>query len=230
MLLLPYCVFLPGSVEVPETGINGTSVRQLRSGDLTATCSDLQPSVVAGDRLQRAALDFHDVVHAIFTHKSVIPFRFPTWLSEVELRAHLEEKSEQYQNFLYEHADKVQMEVRLWPFEGTQVHASSGTEYMQRLTFRFTQLHGDALGVQHRVGNSVPVREWRVNRSRDMVRLFALVGRADVTQFREAVTAAIRPGNTRLRVSGPWPATEFLTPDEDSRGHSVVDISRRGTL
>lgn len=218
MPLLPYCVFLPDSVELPATGVHGCRVHTLRSADLCAIYSELEPAEIAGDRLQRAALDFHEVVHALFARRGVIPFRFPTWLTEDELRAHLGKESARYSSFLHEYAEDVQMEVLLSPVEVPQINAATGTEYMQRLTHQASQLRADALAVQHSVTNGV--REWRTQLTRDRVRLFALVQRRHIDDFRDSVANAPYPGNIRLQVSGPWPAMEFLadSPEGNTKG------------
>jgi hypothetical protein len=228
MPLLPYCVFLPGPVDLPKHGVSNDAVQLLEAAGLAAIYSELDPQTVAGDRFQRAALDFHDVVHGVFAERAVIPFRFPIWLSADELRDHLVKESAKYVDFLRNHAHDVQMEVRLWPFDVAQKQAGSGIEHMTRLMEREMRLRSAAETLQHAVTEGV--REWRVHPSRDLTRLFALVQRNAIARFRQAMSDAIRPGNTRFRISGPWPAMEFMRPtNESNAARNVVSIGRGET-
>jgi hypothetical protein len=214
MALVPYCIFLTAEVEVPPTGIQGSLVSLLTEDELSVTYSEIaEPQQLSGDRLQGAALDFHNTVHAIFAHRAVIPFRFPTLLSERELREHLRSQAVPYRNFLGEHANEVQMEVRLWPFNSARPQpGTSGTEYMLGLAADEARIL-----CLSEIPRGLPgVREWRTRRSRDLVRLFALVDRKHLEEFRTKAKERFPAGNIRMRVSGPWPATEFLPVSEHS--------------
>ena len=214
MALVPYCIFLTDEVEVPPTGIQGSLVSLLTEDDLSVTYSEIsEPQQLSGDHLQGAALDFHNTVHAIFAHRAVIPFRFPTLLNERELRQHLRSQAVPYRNFLREHANEVQMEVRLWPFNSARPKpATSGTEYMERLVADEARML-----TWGAIPSGLPgARDWRTRRSRDLIRLFALVDRKYLEEFRTKIKERFPAGNIRMRVSGPWPATEFLPASEHS--------------
>lgn len=225
MALVPYCIFLADEVEVPPTGIQGSLVSLLTEDDLSVTYSEIAgPQQLSGDRLQGAALDFHNTVHAIFADRAVIPFRFPTLLSERELREHLRSQAVPYRNFLNEHANEVQMEVRLWPFSSARPKRStSGTEYMLGLLADKAHI----LSLSAIPGGLPGVREWRSIPGRDLVRLFALVDRKHLEEFRTKVKERFPAGDTRMRVTGPWPATEFLPGSEHRFApHNVTSITR----
>ena len=214
MALVPYCIFLLDEVEVPSTGIQGSPVLLLTEGELSVMYSEIaEPQQLTGDRLQGAALDFHRTVHAIFAHRAVIPFRFPTLLSETELREHLRSQAVPYQNFLRDHANEVQMEVRLWPFNSAPLkRGTTGTEYLEG------RIAGEArmLPLGDTLGGLPGVREVRRIPSRDLTRFFALVDRKHLEEFRTKAQERFPAGNIRMRVTGPWPATEFLPRSEHS--------------
>jgi hypothetical protein len=225
MELVPYCIFLD-EVEVPSTGLLGSPVLRLTENELSVTYSEIaEPEQFSGDRLQGAALDFHNTVHAIFAHRAVIPFRFPTLLSERELREHLRSQAVPYRNFLREHANEVQMEIRLWPFNSARPKpATTGTEYMERLVAHEAR----RLPLRDSLSGLPGVREVKRLSSRDLTRLFALVDRQQVEEFRTKAKERFSAGSIRMRVSGPWPATEFLPRSEHSAAapRKITSITR----
>jgi len=172
-MLLPYCVFLTDLAEVPPTGVEDRLVHQLDLAGLSVIYSDLGTNEIAGDKFKAAALRFHQVVHAVFEQRAVIPFRFPTLLSQEELRDHLHKESEHYLKFLRTHADDVQTEVRLWRVEAGRPKPAGGTEYMMRLSEHLMLLQSAASEVQ-RISAHL-VREWKNDESHDTLRMIALV-------------------------------------------------------
>lgn len=214
MALVPYCIFLIEEVKLPLSGILGSPVLLLTECELSVTYSEIAgPQQLSGDRLQGAALDFHQTVHATFARQAVIPFRFPTLLSETELREHLSSQAVPYRNFLREHANEVQMEVRLWPFNSARPRpGTTGTEYLEGRIADEARLRVLGKSLDGLPG----VRESRHIPGRDLTRLFALVDRQQVEEFRRKARERFPAGNIRMRVSGPWPATEFLPRSEHS--------------
>ena len=223
MALLPYCVFLPPPDALPNTGIQDRPIRSLENAGLVTTYSELEPQNISGERLQAAALKFHDVLHAVFDRQAVVPFRFPTFLSERELRDHLGKESRHYLDFLREHAYDVQMEVRLWRPSTGQGKAGSGTEYLTRAAKQVMHLRDASHHVQHVAADIA--RQWKSDDTRDMVRLFALVPRAHVDDFRDRFKDRPRPANVSMRVTGPWPATEFFAGSTTRMAHNVLNIT-----
>ena len=224
MALLPYCIFLPHADAIPDTGIQDRPIQSLESAGLVAIYSELEPPNISADQFRAAALKFHQVVHAVFDRCAVIPFRFPTFLTESELREHLGKESPEYLNFLATHADDVQMEVRLWLPNTLQTQPGSGTEYMQSLANRMVYLNNASHYVQH-ISEDL-VREWKSDDSRDAKRLFALIPRSRITDFRERFTDKPRPENVSMRLTGPWPASEFFAGSASRMPHNVLSITR----
>ena len=221
---LPYCVFLADSNELPQTGVMDRPVQRFDRAGLSIIYSELGMEEIAGDKFQAAALAFHEVVQAVFAQRGVIPFRFPTFLSEDELRSHLRKESQPYLNFLRAHAEDVQMEVRLWLPNAVQAPpAESGREYLQRAAERMMHMTGASHYVQH-ISKEI-VREWKSQESRDTHRLFALIPRSRIADFRETFREKPRPTNVSMRVTGPWPATEFFAGTVSRTQHNVVSIT-----
>lgn len=207
MPLLPYCIVLQDSeVSVPARGVQGSAVHGLAKGELRANYSELQQTQFTAVDLQQAALQFHQVVHTIFQARAVIPFRFPTWLTVEALGEHLDQHAELYATFLRGHADDVQMELRI--HEGAPLSgAVSGTEYLRARSGSAQYLRAASETLKARVASII--RDWRERPLTDGLRLFALLDRKNVSEFRERLGKA--EGLTLVfRITGPWPATEFL--------------------
>lgn len=223
MPLLPYCILVSEAIELPKTGIQDRNVLRLDVLALSVIYSDLGTEEIVGDQFQPAALQFHDVVCAVFERRAVIPFRFPTFLTKEELREHVAKESEQYLSFLRRHSEDVQMEVRLWRVDTAQPKPASGTEYMMRLTEHLMLLQSAAHEVQRISGHGV--REWKNDEGRDAIRLFALMPRRHIREFREKLTDVVHKANIGMRVTGPWPATEFFPGSATRVPRDVVSIA-----
>lgn len=208
MPILPYCILLTKSLgELPATGLLDERVQTETHGELGVFFSELEKSRITSQNFQQAALEFHRVVHSLFEHAAVIPFRFPTWLSAGELRAHLETESARYQAFLAEHEDHVQMELRVTQSSAgaSERPAASGTEHLRTRAAQLHQIERATEELKQLLSGEV--LEWRQRDIPEGKRLYALVERRHVSSIREKLS------NHAVRYSGPWPATEFLNPD-----------------
>jgi hypothetical protein len=202
MPLLLYCVLLNNGAEVlPGTGICGFEIKRMAQGELLAIYSEMERSWVEPKNFSDAALEFHNVVHAVFGHTAVIPFRFPTWLSSDELSKHLDQQSNRYGVFLKRHANHAQMELRIIaPASITSV--SSGVGHLRARAAQLREVEQRAAELKDLVRQEV--LEWRERDLPNGKRLYALVERAVVASFCQKLTGK------DVRCSGPWPATEFL--------------------
>jgi hypothetical protein len=54
------------------------------------------------------------------------------------------------------------------------------------------------------------LQDWRQRPSKDGVRVFALIDRNQVTNFRSMMRNTPVPLNFSVRASGPWPVSEFI--------------------
>lgn len=218
---LPYCAFVPGAFAIPESGVHGSEVHRLDTEGLSIVYSELLPTDLQSDRLQSAALEFHQTVHSIFAHTAVVPFRFPTFLDDSELKQHLVERATDYLDFLQNHANHVQMEIRVLPAEHAATQAGSGTEYMNKKAAERRRL----LNAADKTEQIEHARTWSRREVRDAIHLFALVDRPQVNAFRDAA-ANLMLEDVKLRVTGPWPATEFFASFQQQPSRNVVSISR----
>lgn len=207
MAILPYCAFLQKqNVEIPISGVNQSEIRRLQEGELLVAYSEIEKERISASNFKNAALEFHKVVHAFFSQMAVVPFRFPTRLSLPELGEHLRQKSNNYVRFLREHADDVQIELRiLLPAENV-ANAATGTEHLRQRSASFRQVKETAERAREMLHEDV--REWREREIPGGLRLYALVSREHVNGVREKLSR--RKPEISLRWSGPWPATEFL--------------------
>jgi hypothetical protein len=98
-----------------------------------------------------------------------------------------------------------------WPFEpaGLQQKEKSGRAYLERKAdvFRLSIDHAASVkAAVQKISHGIQVREVKSG-----TRIFALVRRGDHGQFRGIVNALPLPDSVSRRVSGPWPAAEFLS-------------------
>lgn len=210
MPVLPYCVFLDGPIQVPKTGVQGAELQSHSASGLTVLYSDLDLKSFSQEALPRAVLEFWEVIRRIFEQRAVIPFRFPTRLSKAELREHLNSQQENYSTFLRQFANYVQMEIRVTLADTGDDGSSAsltGTEYMMNLQRSSRRIL--AFPATFEQITQVKARSWRHRKDGNAVRMFALIEREKAAEFGEKL-AGFRDAKLSTRVSGPWPATEFL--------------------
>jgi hypothetical protein len=206
MQILPYCVFLrDDSLALPRSGVMQSDVETVAEGDLIALVSALEPAQLASEQLQKAALQFHNTISSVFKSRAVVPFRFPAFLSKEEFQSHLGSRAGAYEAFLRAHAGDVQMQVAITAPQAPESTASSGAEYMRRLASASRE-HED-LAAKLRESASGIALKWA---QRDNTRLFALLRRGAEAGFRERLSAVSLPKGVMIRVTGAWPASEFL--------------------
>lgn len=202
-MLLAYCIVLEeGPTVYPSEGVLDSKIVPVAESGLIALCAELERSSISATNFQRSALEFHRVVQAMLVEKAVVPFRFPTWLSADEMRAHLRQASAQYRDFLLRHADHLQMEVRVSKRAVNSPAVTSGAEHLRAKAAQLRAVMDQADEIKNLV--SEEVIEWRQRETVDGVCLYALIARKSVEQFRETLN------RSAVRASGPWPATEFL--------------------
>ncbi len=224
MPLLVYCIAETStSVEVPTTGVNALTVGAVNHGELQCFVSRSAANIsFSGLQLRNAALTFHDVIERIFEQTAIIPFRFPTVLPrEPELIAYMAEHSVEYRSALIRLRDVVQMEIRLQLKDSRSLQKLaeplssrgsetklSGREYLKRRRARHEKLEVAAKDL--RQACLVFTKGWRQTDSSEGIRCFALVERASVVKFQTQARAVTLEDGLDARLSGPWPASQFL--------------------
>ena len=210
MPLLSYCILLDHvCLDLPLHGVLKAKLSSLSESGLIALCSEMEINSISPANFQQAALEFHNVIHAVFAQIAIVPFRFPTWLSAPEMKNHLREKTSYYQDFLTHHADQVQMELRLLSSESKREDpAKTGADYLRARASELRSLREQVEDIKRMLAPSIV--QWRQREVHDGLRLFALIERQLIHGFREKLNGI------GLRASGPWPATEFLESDTEN--------------
>jgi hypothetical protein len=109
----------------------------------------------------------------------------------------------------------VQMEMRITGSEESKPPSqpASGREYLLARQARAAGLA--AAAERFREATRPWVEEWRQEQMREGMRCYALVPRKALSDFLQAAQA-LSDSVAGMRVSGPWPATEFLGMLKDS--------------
>jgi hypothetical protein len=209
--ILAYCAFRQSpELTLPMLGVNATPVQVLSSGELSLLWSEVAWPFDP-ERMQKSAVEFHEVVHQVFRQTAVIPFRLLSVFDDLPaLKAFIEENQVRFLEDLERLRAVVQMECVIYPAPNrVPPSAGSGRAYLEqkvaalRSTDSYIQEVRDAL--------SLLSRDVRVREAKKGTRIFVLVDRGRETDFRQAVSAIATPEHLSRRLSGPWPAAEFLS-------------------
>ena len=212
MSILLYCITSGAASSDAGTGVAGLAVLRCTHAGLDALFSqDTSAESWTAAALKQSAREFHNVLHRVFTSQAIVPFRFPTLMrDEEELATHLRENASEYSSQLKKFEDSIQMEISV-AYTQTVAAASppaSGAEYLRVRQRASDVLEGVAKQIQALADETA--RSWRDRPASNSLKLFALLSRASVPAFHERLNRFLVPPNLRVRVSGPWPVTEFL--------------------
>jgi hypothetical protein len=212
MAILLYCVTSEAASSDVGAGVAGLPVLHCRQTGLDALFSrDTSADSWTGAALKRSAREFHNVLHRIFTSGAIVPFRFPTLMrDEDELATHLRENATEYSAHLRKFENSVQMEISISHSQpaSTASAPGSGAEYLRARQQQLDELQSIEKQIQELAANTV--QSWRDRQVSNALRLFALVPRNSVTAFHERLKKFSVPPKLAVRISGPWPVTEFL--------------------
>ena len=217
MASLLYCVTQPE----PEVSVtNGVCEGAVQSREMLGVrlyWSNVEnPEACLGEAeaLKKAAVEFHQVLREVLAVTTPIPFRFPTLFEREEIvEDQLASEQERYREALARVGNALQYEVvGTWTEdkEADTAKPVSGREYLKRrqeATGRVAAVEGKLKSV-----TADSVREWRGRQERKTHRWFALVPRESREKFLASLRAAGGSEGIRLRLSGPWPPSEFVTP------------------
>ncbi len=217
MPCLLYCVTQENQSITIAAGVCEAAVRSRQMLGVRVYWSDIDaPEAALGEAesLKKSALQFQQVLREILAATTPVPFRFPTLLeSEDVFEQHLAAEQELYRAALERTADAVQYEVvGTWAVEEQADLATpvSGREYLKRrqeAVGRIAAVEGKLKSV-----TADSVREWSGRQERKTHRWFALVPRAARERFIASLRSAGSSEGIRLRLSGPWPPSEFVAP------------------
>ena len=162
--------------------------------------------------IQEAALDFNRVLQDLLRQTAIIPFRFPTILrDETALSQFLTEHQAEYREALLRLHNCVQMEIQLKIQTSTQPQATSpksGAEYLRGRQAQHQYI--ESIVARFREAAQHLAKDWRHHETVAGIRCFALVDRSDVQAFLRQMKGVSVPTESEPRVTGPWPASEFL--------------------
>ena len=217
MACLLYCVTHP----TPEAKVaSGVCEAPVQSRELLgvrlywSNLDDPETCLGAAESLKKAAVQFHQVLREVLTVTTPIPFRFPTLLERDDaFEEHLSAEQGLYHDALARVGNSLQYEiVGTWTDDQEADFSKpvTGKEYLQRRQ----QASGRIAAVESKLKSVTAdsVREWRGRQERKTHRWFALVSRENREKFLAALRTAGGSEGIRLRLSGPWPPSEFVTP------------------
>jgi len=104
MAVLAYCITeTQPEITAPHTGVRGTAIETIRIQDLQCFASQFDPQDLVGKApIQEAALDFNRVLQELLQQIAIIPFRFPTILTDrTALSQFLTEHQAEYSEALH---------------------------------------------------------------------------------------------------------------------------------
>jgi Gas vesicle synthesis protein GvpL/GvpF len=213
MSILLYCI-AKREVEASDSlkGVGSSLVLRKECGRLAAFISrDSDSTTWLRPGLRTSAVEFHGVLSNIFKTAAIVPFRFPTLFeSDDELVKHLEERSSEYNSWLEKFGAMVQMEIRISD-ANARLSKGSGTDYLKqrqnaaRVTEEFRIELQKALGTLS--------KGWRESLWKNGLRAFTLIDRDRAAEFETMVRGTQIPNGLSVRVSGPWPVSEFIERD-----------------
>jgi len=215
MPCLLYCVTQPKEIVAIAAGICDAEVQSQEFFGLRVYLSEVaNPEVCLGaaESLKKARLQFQQVLREILGVTTPIPFPFPTLLEGQDaLAQHLEAEQELYRAALARIGDAVQYEITAsWAADEQADLATPvrGREYVKRRQEATVRIAAIDAKLKNVTADSV--REWRSRKQRKTHRWFALVPRDSRERFIASLRSAGPSEGVRLRLSGPWPPTEFI--------------------
>lgn len=219
---LAYCAFCHNpELALPQTGVTSAPVQVMAEGELRLLWSEVAWPF-APERMQKNALEFHEVISHVFKHTAVIPFRLlSVFEDERSLRAFVVEHAEAFLKDLERLRECVQMECVVYPAPGrVQANSSSGAAYLREKAEMLQAQEQHVSAIRESLGELG--RETRVREGKNGIRVFVLTERGKEQAFRARVEQAAVPESLSRRISGPWPAAEFLS--EQVRAPQIAGV------
>ena len=199
-MLLLYCMTEPETT-APEAGVREAKIRFSDHNGIRLFWSSFTPDPAS---IKEDALVFHRSNSDIFQRQAIIPFRFPTTVTdEAAVHAFLTKHAVEYRQELARLSDYVQMDVIISEPREQTVAASSGTEYLK---LRQSEMHASGTLLKQ-IQSASPAKEWKQSRRPGTIKLSALVKRGEENRFRDEVVAVTQQ---KARITGPWPPAEFV--------------------
>ena len=160
--------------------------------------------------LQRNAVEFHGVVTHMFSQGAVAPFRLLSVFDDQRsLTAFVGAYHTHFVADLERLADFVQMESVIYVGREAAASGISGKAYLE---LKAELLRGVEGYIQRLREALDPISHGiRVRESKNGNRMFVLVERGKEASFHSLAQSVSVPERLSRRMSGPWPASEFLS-------------------
>ena len=159
---------------------------------------------------QKKAIEFHQAVHHLFRQTAVIPFRL---LSIFDHQQSLADFAARYGSSFIEDLERlknaVQMECIIFFKSPGPPDMSSGSAYLHQKAGLQRLL--DEFGGNLQTALSAVSANLRIREVRNGKRIYCQVPRGQEELFRTAAQGVPMPVSLERRVTGPWPASEFLS-------------------
>ncbi len=219
---LPYCAFLPSlKISLPQTGVGGAPIQMMAPPDLRLLYSEVEWPF-RPEQMQKHAVEFHGVVNHVFKQVAVVPFRLlSVFDNHGALASFVVEHAAAFIADLQRLKDVVQMECVVYPAPvQKQANPTSGAAYLQEKAGMLRAISQQVQQVQAALGTLA--HDIRIREAKNGTRIFVLVDRGKENEFRAIIERVPLPEKVSRRVSGPWPAAEFLS--EQVRAPKAAEV------
>ena len=215
MARLLYCVTLV--TPDPEPNLIGVAEQPVANHDshgLRIYWSEVAnpETLTEGPTRKAAEATYRQVLRETLAWTTPIAFPFPALAAEPEeIEALLAEKGEEYTEALQRLAGTVQYELTAtWEDDERADLATpvSGRAYLKRR--EEAEVRIAAIDTKLKTVAAGIVLDWRMRQDRRNRLWYALLPRSDSERFIAALRSAGPSEGVRLRLSGPWPPTEFV--------------------
>lgn len=210
-LVLAYCIADQKiQVEFPLRGVEEAPVRCINAGVLRCFASDFCKRM-PDEPVPEMVKAFNRVLQRIFSKTVIIPFRFPTIVeSEETLRQFVESRSAEYASALHRLRNKVQMDIRITPLSAGVPESSrqSGKSYLEGRRAQYHKVQ--AMLTEFRRVSDLLAENWVQRDSPSGSYAFALLDRSSLPAFVEKIGRVLTPAGVSVRITGPWPPSEFV--------------------
>jgi len=214
MPLLAYCITEPqlGHQTLPA-GVQAKPVVAINEAELCCFVSQYDPDDPQSKvPVREAALAFSRLLQSLLPQGTIIPFRFPTLLADEDEVAHyLREHASEYREALARLRGTAQMEITLSTTDAETQRRNdkpSGRKYLESRRASHRLLEAAAQQLHEAAGAAVI--EWRTRDLPAGTRAFALIRYSAVQAFVRQLESEKVPREIKIRISGPWPPTEFV--------------------
>ena len=196
------------------TGVADQPVLVHDSGPLRIYWSEVAnpETLVEGASRKPADLKYQQVLREMTMRATAIAFAFPALIAEPEsIDTVLAEQREDYAKALARLQGTIQYELTATWAEDDRANlaaAISGREFQKRRAEGEARIA--AIDTKLKTVTAGIVRDWRSRQERRKHLWFALMAREDRERFIAALRTAGPSEGVRLRLSGPWPPSEFV--------------------